>query len=221
MGFEFCQRFSSCNIGCQRCCWKVVCNIVCWGIFLFCFVFFNRRPASQFALPTWPVVKLSVLLLGFAPWVVVPAVEVVRVVWKSGGIPAGSACVVIGLPDKFWGSCLLQAGWTCGIGFVSVACFLLFQCVLSTCPVLACVLSLLWRVLTAVYVGQLQPWVLPGRPVGLSVVGPSVGRGSLQFFLRCVWNTKRIILFWKGEKREENYIREGFLHKQAPPLNYL
>lgn len=30
MGFESCQRFSSCNIGGQRCCWKV-CNIVCLG----------------------------------------------------------------------------------------------------------------------------------------------------------------------------------------------
>lgn len=57
------------------------------------------------------------------------------------------------------------------------------------------------RVLTAVYVEQLQPWVLPGGPVGMSVVGPSVGRGSLQFSLG-VSEILRIILFWKGKKRE-------------------
>lgn len=39
MGFESCQRFSSCNIGRQRCCRKVVCNIVCLGGFYFCCCF--------------------------------------------------------------------------------------------------------------------------------------------------------------------------------------
>lgn len=162
------------------------------------------------ALPTWPVVsgQCFELLLGC----------------PTGGSSCRSSCqggVEIrwhscGLPAQLW-EFLTVADWVnlwdrihvcCVFSSVPVCFVYLVQFLPVCCP--PCDECLLQGVRW-----QLLPWVLPGGPVGMSVVGPSGGRGSLQFFLRCVWNIKRIILFWEKKKApSENYIHEGFLHNK-------
>lgn len=66
MGFESCQRFSSCNTGRQRCCWKVICNIVCSGFVLFCFLIEGKLAGVCSAHVTG--CKLSVLRAPPPPW---------------------------------------------------------------------------------------------------------------------------------------------------------
>lgn len=117
----------------------------------------------------------------------------------------------------------LQSRWTgdCGIGFVSVLCFVVlsFTCSAIAVGVITCTLFLVSAKYSMVQ-WQYQRRVLPGLPVGISVTAQMGVEETCNFFLTCVWNTKWIILFFWTKNDKLAKIKEFYMIDRPHLSNY-
>lgn len=99
----------------------------------------------------------------------------------------------------------------CGIGFVSVLCFVVLSFTCS--PIAVDMITYTLFVVGAKYSmvqWQEQCRVLPGLLVGISVTAQMGVEETCNFLLTCVWNTKWIILFFWTKMINWRKLKKGF-----------